>query len=468
MEDKYRVALATFSDGADLAYQRSDALVRGQDRRPTDLFDTVVDLVAEKRTETIRRTNAELARKEQWSRWCSVSAAATAMLVLLLAMSKWITKPINAAILQARSIADGDLDIRIEEGSISELHNLQHALNSMATQIKASQASIEASNRELVKARDHAIESSNLKSQFLTNMSHEIRTPLNGVIGMTSLLLVGTLSDEQREHAQMVHTSGEILLKLINDILDFSKIEAGKLDLEILDFSLPALLHELGELLAPRARDKGLRFSQVDASTTRNYGGSGLGLAISKQLVELMNGEMGVSSVVGQGSEFWFAVCFATGTHAISAAPPPEPPPAPPAPMHGYWPALRVLVAEDNLINQKVALGFLQPFGLQVDVVVNGAQAIQALASQPYELVLMDIQMPEMGGLVATRLIRGAFSAVLNPRVPIIAMTANAMQSDRQECLDAGMNDYLSKPLNQRMLATMLEQWLPQAPVNLS
>ncbi len=538
MGNKYRTALTAFSDGSDLAYQRSDALVRGQDRKPTDLFDTVVDLVAEERAKTIQRTDTEMAQKERWSRWYAFGTAGTAMLVLLLAMSKWITKPVNEAIRQARSIANGDLDIRIKEGPIRELRNLQHALNSMATQIKASYASIAASNRELVIARDSAIESSHLKSQFLTNMSHEIRTPLNGVIGMTHLLLASSLSDEQRRYAQMVHSSGEILIKLINDILDLAKIEAGKLDLEILDFNLPDLLHELDGLLALHARGKGLQFSctvapgtparlrgdpnrlrqvllnlagnaikftpqgevavhasvvsasatsivirfvvrdtgigipadkqallfrnfsQVDASTTRHYGGSGLGLVISKQLVDLMDGEIGVTSVVGHGSEFWFAVRFDTGKQPIQSCEP-----LTLATRHSHWPPVRVLLAEDNLINQKVAIGLLQPFGLQVDVVVNGSEAVQALASHSYALVLMDMQMPGMGGLEATRLIRGPLSAVTNRQVPIIAMTANAMQNDRRHCMDAGMNDFLAKPLNPHMLATMLQQWLPCDPV---
>jgi CheY-like chemotaxis protein len=124
---------------------------------------------------------------------------------------------------------------------------------------------------------------------------------------------------------------------------------------------------------------------------------------------------------------------------------------------------LRLLLAEDNPINQRVALGLLRKLGLGADVVANGAEAVLALAAAPYDLVLMDVQMPEMDGLQATRAIRDPHSAVRDHMVPVIAMTANAMQGDRQACLAAGMSDYLSKPIDVAALAAVLRAWMPPA-----
>jgi CheY-like chemotaxis protein len=123
--------------------------------------------------------------------------------------------------------------------------------------------------------------------------------------------------------------------------------------------------------------------------------------------------------------------------------------------------AVRILLAEDNITNQQVAVGLLKRLGLRADAVANGAEAITALEALAYDLVLMDVQMPEMDGLEATRQIRNPSSAVRNHEVPIIAMTANAMQSDREECLEAGMNDYVSKPVSPQALAEALDRWLP-------
>jgi CheY-like chemotaxis protein len=123
---------------------------------------------------------------------------------------------------------------------------------------------------------------------------------------------------------------------------------------------------------------------------------------------------------------------------------------------------VRILLAEDNVTNQDVAIGLLMKFGLRADAVANGKEAITALESIPYDLVLMDVQMPEMDGLEATRHIRDPHSAVLNHQVPVIAMTANAMQGDREQCLAAGMNDYVSKPIAPRALDEALTRWLPQ------
>jgi CheY-like chemotaxis protein/HPt (histidine-containing phosphotransfer) domain-containing protein len=124
--------------------------------------------------------------------------------------------------------------------------------------------------------------------------------------------------------------------------------------------------------------------------------------------------------------------------------------------------ALRILLAEDNATNQQVALGILSRLGLRADAVANGAEAVRSLETTPYDLVLMDVQMPEMDGLEATRHIRDAQSAVQRHDIPIIAMTAHAMQGDRERCLDAGMNDYVAKPVSPQALAEALERWLPR------
>ena len=124
--------------------------------------------------------------------------------------------------------------------------------------------------------------------------------------------------------------------------------------------------------------------------------------------------------------------------------------------------SVRILLAEDNITNQQVAVGILKKLGLRADAVANGAEAVKALETLPYDLVLMDVQMPVMDGLEATRLIRNPKSAVRNHEVPIIAMTAHAMQGDREKCLESGMNDYVSKPVSPQVLAAALKIWLPE------
>ena len=193
-------------------------------------------------------------------------------------------------------------------------------------------------------------------------------------------------------------------------------------------------------------------FEQADASTARRFGGTGLGLAISRQLVEMMGGEIGVDSEEGRGSTFWFTVRLTEAAQAPTNDPAANV--TRPSPAVAERP-LRVLIAEDNAVNQRLTMLQLKKLGCVSDVAANGLEVLDALERQSYDIVLMDCQMPEMDGFEATRRIR-ADTRFAGQRV--VAMTANAMQGDRQRCLDAGMDDYLSKPTRPEELRKVLDE----------
>ena len=258
----------------------------------------------------------------------------------------------------------------------------------------------------------------------------------------------------------------QILTNLVDNSIKFTHAGEISIRVEVLETTA----HEV--LLRFLVRDTGIgipadkidllfeKFSQVDASTTRQYGGTGLGLTISKQLAELMGGAAGVTSEEGQGSVFWFTVRLGIQEEWLNL------PAVARIDAHPMLNLLaghhaRVLLAEDSIINQQVALSILKKLGLRADAVADGAEAVKALETIPYDLVLMDVQMPEMDGLVATRVIRDPGSAVRNHHVPIVAMTAHAMQGDLEKCLDAGMDDYVTKPVFPQSLVEVLRKWLP-------
>ncbi len=202
-------------------------------------------------------------------------------------------------------------------------------------------------------------------------------------------------------------------------------------------------------------------FTQVDGTATRKYGGTGLGLAISKQIVRLMGGDIRVESEPGKGSVFHFTVRLGDAQKKADLV----------YPSYGKISSeenssenrrdahpLHILIAEDNRVNQIVAEGILRKEGYNVLSVENGKQALEALAKERFDLILMDVQMPEMDGIEATKKIRSGTGSDINPMIPIIALTAHAMMGDRERCLASGMNDYISKPFNAKELVRIIEK----------
>jgi signal transduction histidine kinase/CheY-like chemotaxis protein/HPt (histidine-containing phosphotransfer) domain-containing protein len=246
----------------------------------------------------------------------------------------------------------------------------------------------------------------------------------------------------------------QVMLNLVGNAIKFT--EKGGVSLRVEPrgrtqdgaYALRVAIADTGIGISEAARAKLFgSFSQADSSITRRFGGTGLGLAISKQIVELMGGTIGVDSEVGKGSTFWFNINLAEGVEPAAGAAE--------GPKRGVRP-LRILLAEDNPVNQKVAIGFLRPLGHSVEVAKNGREAVAATTERDFDLVLMDMHMPEMGGLDATRHIRALPGA--RGRIPIIALTASAAPDSIQRGLDAGMNSYVPKPINpETLVAAMVD-----------
>ncbi len=369
-------------------------------------------------------------------------------------------------------------------------------------------------------ARLEADEANAAKSRFLANMSHEIRTPLNGVIGMAQIMAGDALEGRQKARLEILNRSAHTLLDLINQILDLSRIEEGRLEIVPQPIDADALVHEVTETLRPLAESKGLafhvvstglrwvsadpvrlrqilfnllsnaikftaegqvaldvartdagvvfrvsdtgrgipadqirqlftRFAQIEAAAVDRRDGAGLGLSIVATLVELMGGRIEVESEAGEGAIFVVTLPLtpAQPVKAGEDAPDAEP-----------ERALRVLVAEDHPVNQQVIRGLLGQVGIEVEIVDDGLQAVEATQTRDWDLILMDVQMPNMDGPTATRTIRQGEADQGLVRTPIIALTANAMVEQVEAYLAAGMDAVVSKPIDLKLLLTTISE----------
>lgn len=374
-------------------------------------------------------------------------------------------------------------------------------------------------------AKEKAEDAVKAKSSFLANMSHEIRTPLNAIMGFIDLLLEKEDDKVKQKYLNVIKGSSNNLLEIINDILDFSKIESGKLSIERVDFDPLKEFHITKKLFKAKALEKGIhlyagsselpkslngdilrikqvinnlmsnavkftpegksiyldieyvdgylrvkvkdegigiseefqkelfeKFSQEDASITRKYGGTGLGLAISYELVKLMNGELKVKSKLGEGSEFFFSIPLKAGGPVAGRSEKNRI-----TPLKGH-----ILLVEDVEENKLLMEVILTKFSLSYDTAGDGKAAVKLSKQNSYDAILMDENMPEMNGIEATKKIIESEKHNKLPHTPIIALTANALKGDKEKFIAAGMDDYITKPVDMQRLHEILLKFLPQ------
>ncbi len=402
--------------------------------------------------------------------------------------------------------------------------------NTLERKIVERTKALEIMTRQATDAKLKAEEASDVKSLFLANMSHEIRTPMNAIIGMSELLTREELSERQRRYVGDILVSAKSLLGIINDILDVSKIESNKLELSPVNYNFLSLIENLSSMFMFTAANKGIGFEtllddsipeylfgddnrlkqvlvnllgnavkftdrggvtlkinclestlkidikdtgigikesdasqlfslfkQVDAEKNRNRAGTGLGLSISKSIITMMGGTISISSEYGKGSVFHIelpivigdeskVINYAESIRFIKA------------------PMAKVLLVDDNEINLHVGTGLLEQADIKCDTAIGGLEAIEMVLAKDYDIVFMDHMMPDVDGIEATQRIRKLGEKY--EKLPIVALTANAVSGAQEMFLSAGINDFLAKPIDVQLLNRILVKWLPDELVS--